>query len=74
MAAKIEKNGERRLVVLPPELLSQLGWDAGDVLAAEISEDCIKFTRVKTAHDYAMEIARTAFVKYRKAFEALAKS
>jgi hypothetical protein len=48
--------------------------DVGDVLAAEISEDGIKFTRVKTAHDHAMEIARAALVKYGKAFEILAKS
>jgi putative addiction module antidote len=74
MASKIEKHGDKRVVVLPPELLAQLGWDVGDVLMAEIFEDGIKFTRAKTKHDRAMEIARTVMEKYRKTFEALAKS
>jgi antitoxin component of MazEF toxin-antitoxin module len=73
-AAKIEKDGERRLVVLPPELLSQLGWDEGDVLAAEISNGGVKFTRVRTADNDAMEIAEGIMDEYRETLEALARS
>jgi antitoxin component of MazEF toxin-antitoxin module len=74
MVAKIEKDGERRLVELPPELLSQLGWDAGDVLAVEISKDGVKFTRVQTADNDAMEIAEGIVDEYRETLEALARS
>jgi antitoxin component of MazEF toxin-antitoxin module len=72
--AQIEKDGDKRLVVLPPELLAQLGWDVGDVLTAEIFEGGIKFTRTQTAHDHTMEIARDVMERYRETFEALAKS
>jgi antitoxin component of MazEF toxin-antitoxin module len=74
MASEIEKQGDKRLVVLPPELLARLGWDVGDILVAEIFADGIKFTRAKTKHDHAMEIARAVMEEYRETFEALAKS
>jgi len=74
METEIEKNGDRRLVALPPELLAQLGWDVGDILTAEMSEGGIKFTRAHTAHDHAMEIAKDVMDEYRETFEALAKS
>ena len=38
LRALIEKQGKQRIVALPTELLSQLGWDVGDVLAAEVFE------------------------------------
>jgi putative addiction module antidote len=74
MASKIEKQGNRRLVALPPELLARLGWDVGDQLAVEIFEDGIKFTRTKPARDNTMEIARDVMDEYRETFEALAKT
>jgi putative addiction module antidote len=74
MALRIKKIGDSRVVELPPELLAQLGWDTGDVLVAEVIEGGIKFTRAKTKHDRAMEIAREVMEKYRQTFEALAKS
>ena len=70
----IEKDGDKRVVELLPELLPQLGWDVGDVLTAEIFEHGIKFMRTKTAHDHAMEIAMDVMEKYRETFEAVAKS
>jgi antitoxin component of MazEF toxin-antitoxin module len=74
MTSQIRKLGEKLIVALPPDLLARLGWDVGDVLSAEILEDGIKFTRTKTAHDHAMEIARDVMDEYRETFEALAKS
>ncbi len=74
MDSKIQRLGDKRIVSLPPELLAELGWDAGDVLTAEIVEGGIKFTRMNTKHNEAMQIARKAMKKYRAAFEALAKS
>ena len=74
MAPKIQRLGDKRVVALPPELLAELGWDVGDVLTAEIFEGGIKFTRTKTKHNEALQIARKAMKKYRAVFEALAKS
>jgi putative addiction module antidote len=74
MEPKIEKQGERCVVTLPAELLAQLGWNVGDVLAAEIFEDGIKLIRTKTNHEHAMQIARRGMHKYREAMEKLAKS
>jgi putative addiction module antidote len=74
MESKIQRLGDKRIVSLPPELLAELGWGPGDVLTAEIVEGGIKFTRVNSKHNEAMQIARKAMVKYRAVFEALAKS
>jgi putative addiction module antidote len=74
MASKIEKQGRQRLVALSAELLTQLGWDVGDVLAVEVFEDGIKLIRTKSKHEHAMQIARRGMHKYREAMEKLAKS
>jgi putative addiction module antidote len=74
MTSKIQRLGDKRVISLPPELLAELGWGAGDVLTAEIVEGGIKFMRVNSKHNEAMQIARKAMQKYRAAFEALAKS
>jgi putative addiction module antidote len=74
MASKIEKQGKQRVVALPAELLAQLGWNVGDVLAAEVFEGGIKLIRTKTKHQHAMQIARRGMHKYREAMEKLAKS
>ncbi len=73
MMSKIQRMGDKRIVSLPPELLAEPGWDAGDVLTAELVADGIKFTRLNTKHNRGMQIARKAMRKYRAAFEALAK-
>jgi putative addiction module antidote len=74
MGSKIEKQGEQWVVTLPDELLAQLGWNVGDVLAAEVFEGGIKLIRTKTSHEHAMQIARRGMHKYREAMEKLAKS
>ena len=74
MASKIQRFGDKRIVLLPPELLAELGWDAGDVLTAEILEGGIKFTRMNTKHKKALQIARKAMEKYHGVFETLARS
>jgi putative addiction module antidote len=74
MTSKIQRLGDKRVVSLPRELLAELGWDAGDVLTAEVCAGGIKFTRMNTRHNRALQIARKAMDKYRKTFEALAKS
>jgi putative addiction module antidote len=73
MESKIQRVGDRRVVSLPPELLAELGWGAGDFLTAEIVEGAIRFTRTDNKHNRGLQIARDAMKKYRAVFEALAK-
>ena len=74
MASKIEKQGKQTIVTLSAELLAQLGWDVGDLLAAEVFEGGIRLIRTKTKHEHAMQIARRGMHRYREAMEKLAKS
>jgi len=66
--------GNKCVVSLPPELLAELGWGAGDVLTAEIVKGGAKLMRTDSTHNEGLQIARKAMRKYRAAFEALAKS
>jgi antitoxin component of MazEF toxin-antitoxin module len=74
MKFTVDKSGENLTVVLPDDVIAKLGWARGDVLSAEIVNGSLKITRIQTFHDRAMEFARRAMVKYRRTFEALAKS
>ncbi len=74
METKIQRLGNKRILSLPPELLAELGWDAGDILAAEVIGRGIKFVRPNSKRNVAMRIACRGMKKYRAAFEALAKS
>ena len=74
MVSKIQKLDAKRVVSLPPELLAELGWDAGDEITIEISDGGIKLTRTNSKHNEALQIGRKAMRKYRVALEALAKS
>ena len=65
MKSKIQRLGDKRILSLPPELMAELAWDAGDVLTAEIVKGGIKFTRMNTKHNEGMRIARAAMKKYR---------
>ncbi len=74
MNGKLEKCGEKLLVVIPSEAISQLGWGHGDVLAVEVADGAVKVVRTMTAHDHAMEIAHKGMDEYHDALAALAKS
>jgi putative addiction module antidote len=74
MVSKIQRLGDKWVVSLPPELLAELGWDAGDELTFEIADGVIKLTRANSKHNKALQIARKGMQKYRTAFQALAKS
>ena len=62
------------IVVLPDDVVAKLGWMRGDALSAEVVNSSLKITRTQKSHGRAMEIARRGMVKYRKSFEALAKT
>lgn len=74
MKLTISKSNERLVVNLPDEAVAQLGWARGDVLTAEVVDGGLRIERIQSFHDRAMEIARRGMVKYRQAFEALAKT
>jgi hypothetical protein len=74
MNFKVEKRRDKLFVVLPKDAVSQLGWGHGDILSGTVTDGRLNIARSMTAHDHAMEIARTGMKKYRKTFESLAKS
>jgi len=74
MKFKVEKRKDKLFVGLSKDAISQLGWGHGDILSGEIADGGLKVVRSMTAHDHAMEIARTGMKKYRKTFESLAKT
>ena len=65
---------DRTAIVLPDDLLSQLGWEHGDVLEGEVVDGALRIARTQTKHDQAMQIAREIMEEYRETFETLAKS
>jgi antitoxin component of MazEF toxin-antitoxin module len=74
MKVELRKWGENLTLVLPPELVSGLHWEAGDICECHIEADGLRIVRTETAHDHAMKIAREVMDEYHEVFTALAKS
>ena len=74
MKLTVRKLGEKLTLVLPDEIVAKLGWSRGDVFDAEVIDGRLQIVRTQTFHNRAMEVARKGMVKYRKTFEALAKT
>ena len=74
METQIRKCKEGLSIILPDNLVAQLGWEHGDILSAAITAGSATITRTMTAHDHAMKIAHEMMDEYRETFEALAKS
>jgi bifunctional DNA-binding transcriptional regulator/antitoxin component of YhaV-PrlF toxin-antitoxin module len=75
MKLEIRKVADDTIMVVPLEVISQLGWEAGDICQAEIHGDELRIVRAETAkHAQAMKIARRGMEKYRDALSKLAKS
>ena len=74
MRLKVEKGSNGLFVSVPEEVLTQLGWEHGDVLSVDAVGQSLKIERAQTAHDHAMEIARKCMNEYSEVFEKLAKS
>ena len=74
MTSKLQTTGNNCLVALPPEVLVELGWGAGDELTIEILDGALKLTCAKSKHNEALRIARKGMQKYKASLEALAKS
>jgi antitoxin component of MazEF toxin-antitoxin module len=74
MKVELRKCGESLTFALPPELVSELHWEPGDICECHIEADGLRIVRTETAHDHVMKIAREVMDEYRDVFEALAKS
>jgi antitoxin component of MazEF toxin-antitoxin module len=74
MEIQIRKCADGLSIVLPEDLASQLGWEHGDILSAEVIANTATLTRSMTAYDHAMKIAHEAMDKYEETLKALAKS
>ena len=74
MQSDIRRCGNRLIVQLPDELIAELGWGVGDILALTVIGGALNINRERTARDHALEIARRGMAKYHSVLEALAKS
>ena len=73
MKVKVSQIDEQLGVLLPDELSASLGWRPGDILEAEVEGNSLNITRVETAMEHGMRLARRAMNNYRGALQALAK-
>jgi antitoxin component of MazEF toxin-antitoxin module len=74
MKIELRKCGENLTLALPPELVSDLHWELGDICECHLEADGLRIVRTETAHEHVMKIAREVMDEYREVFEALAKS
>lgn len=74
MKLEIKKIGNSTGVILPKELLAQLGLERGDELyVSKMPDRGVKLTPYDPNHEKAMEIARKVMKEYKDTFKALAK-
>ncbi len=74
MNVTLTKKGDDLLLSLPPEAVTGLAWNSGDICEAIIVDGQLRVRRIMTKHDHAMQLARRGIENYRETFEALAKS
>jgi len=70
---KIVKIGNSAGVVLPKDLLEELGVEQGDQLTTQKTEDGIELRRYEADFEAQMEVAREVMRKRRSALRQLAK-
>lgn len=74
MKLEIKKIGNSTGVILPKELLAQLGLARGDALyVTKMPDRSIKLAPYDPDHEEAMEIARGVMKEYKDTFKALAE-
>jgi antitoxin component of MazEF toxin-antitoxin module len=74
MKMQVAKCKDSLFLVLPNEVVAELGWGHGDIVDVSASGARLLAERVMTSHEHTMQIAREVMNKYRETFEALAKS
>jgi putative addiction module antidote len=70
---KVTKIGNSAGVILPKELLAQLGTDVGGSLSVTRTPRGIELSAAQSDFDRQMEAAREVMVRYRDALRELAK-
>jgi putative addiction module antidote len=72
-ALKVKKIGNSAGVILPKELLAQLGTEIGGTLSVTRTPRGIELAASQPDFDAQMKVAREVMVKYRDALRELAK-
>lgn len=70
---KVQKIGNSAGVILPKELLAQLGAEVGETLSVTRTPRGIELARSDSSFDEQMNAMRKAMVQYRQALRELAK-
>lgn len=70
---KVKKIGNSAGVILPKEMLAQLGTDVGGTLSVTKTPRGIELSAAQPDFDAQMKAARKAMVRYRDALRELAK-
>ena len=74
MKLEIRKIGNSTGIILPKELLAQVGFAQGDTVFASVGPDrSVQLSRSDPHFDKVMEIGREVFREYHETFKALAK-
>jgi putative addiction module antidote len=74
MKLEIKKIGNSTGIILPKELLAQVGLKQGDTVTATLlPEGALKLTQADDTFDKGLEIARKAMKTYRATLRQLAK-
>jgi antitoxin component of MazEF toxin-antitoxin module len=74
MKLKLCNVGDEVALLLPADVISQLGWEPGDQCEGDVEGGSLLVVRTETKHEEAMRIARRGMEKYRDTSEKLAKS
>ncbi|MCP1198173.1 AbrB/MazE/SpoVT family DNA-binding domain-containing protein [Notoacmeibacter sp. MSK16QG-6] len=73
MNVTIRKIGNSEGIIIPKEVLAELGLNAGDQLSLVRQGEGVRLEPVKADLDKQLEAAREAMAKYRVALRELAK-
>ena len=71
MKLKIDRDGDKTVIILPDELISSVGWQAGDILRAQVDGDVLNLVRTETG---ALTIVDDLMDEYRGTLQALGKN
>jgi len=74
MKLTIHQADDKLVVALPDQMVARLGWEACNVLEAEVVGDGLKLVRVETAVDCTMQTADEVMDEYSRTLEELARS
>ena len=74
MKLEIRKQGDDLILRIPENAIAELGWKAGDCLAAKIEGQGLSLVRSQTKRERTAATAEKVLEEYRETFEALAKT